>query len=708
MAEKTLLPGMPPKIAAKAIATKAKQELTQPAEDPFDLFKALFTNQGPAKQPPIKAVAPPQLPISDKTNSELQDPDPWSRLGTVGAMFKDLLLGSAKPTNVNEQVGKPPLYMNLPRIDPTIALGQGAGPEGFYSHAERVLGETKQGMFTGSQLLGFLKSRGVKDEELKWSGLLDLTKNSKVSKEEALTALKKAPRVSEIVLGSNIHDVRAAEEAANKASMDHGHLDSELAAEYGPDIEDWPLEAKDRWNKSWTAQDEAHKHVQELGDQRSTQYGPEHMPGWNLPGESENYKEILLTHDDPFSSGEAKFTGSHHGEDNVLAHIRMDERRLAGDPTGVVDTVQEFQSDWQNQGLAKGFKDTALIKRHDALAKEIDVLTKRYDALSEERNKHYYEWTNATRLSNTDPAVNFSAAYQKYKNATEPISEEWRLIGEKRSDLWDERIAISKHKTAWQGVEPAPFVESGSWGELAMKRSLLESARNPRSTHYGWTTGKQQIERSTNELRKNVDQIHWKPATRSESAEPAVHITMFKGKYDMPDTHIVFNHVIPLEGETTIAGKKVTLDSLIDRSWGARFRSAPTGSVHGDNLHVGGAGKIQAYDVARRAELKKLLKVEAKPLEIESEHKYNETRDTYGGVTSAGYTPGKQKIWGFKWTPELKAKVLKEGFPLYSIAPLMLSLKPEERAVRPPLPPPPAGGIRSLGRGLSDARNDHD
>lgn len=608
------------------------------------------------------------------------------------------------------------------------------GPRGFFSQAEKVLQGSKQGIYTGPQLVGFLKSRGVKEEELKWSGLLDLAKNPKVSREEALLALKKAPRVSEIVLGAKNTEIRAAENRAYKAGVTWSRADQNAYVKYGPDSNAWPREVHEKLGQLWQEREDAYALVEQLGDQRTAQYSPDKHPEWNLPGKSKNYKEILLTLDDPFAKGtkvyevysadsqapwftttrkeeaeqfvehsltykepfseksfwtikervkppEPKFSASHHGEDDVLAHIRMDERRLADDPNEVMDFVEEFQSDWQNVGLKKGFKETNPAKLDEIATNEHNTRLALYKSLQRVNNLGFNFPSQAIDAIKSHP-------------------QDWWKLWDVGNDLGVKgdanRWLNAEHarKIANQGqITPGPFVESGSWGELAVKRALLESAQNPNSTHFGWTTGKQQIERSTDVLRMNVDHIQWSKAPSDKA--PRVNIKAFKQGRE------VFNQTIPKEGSIQIGGKDVTLDNVIDKSWGQRFRSEASGSVKGDDLHVGGAGKIQAYDVARKAEVKRLTKQEPKLIDIEGG-----APTTYSTLNLAEYKKTlrvkPQKVWGIKWTPELRERIIKEGFPLYTTAPLMLSLRDGADTKPLPLPPPPplAEGVRSLGQGL--------
>ena len=69
-----------------------------------------------------------------------------------------------------------------------------------------------------------------------------------------------------------------------------------------------------------------------------------------------------------------RYTGGHFEENDVVAHIRFNERV---DPDGnKVLFIEEIQSDWAHKGQDKGFKSP----KHDeikALLKEKDVIVER-------------------------------------------------------------------------------------------------------------------------------------------------------------------------------------------------------------------------------------------------------------------------------------------------------------------------------------------
>ncbi|MBL7047808.1 MAG: phosphoribosyltransferase, partial [Candidatus Marinimicrobia bacterium] len=155
---------------------------------------------------------------------------------------------------------------------------------------------------------------------------------------------------------------------------------------------------------------------------------------------------------------------------------------------------------------------------------------------------------------------------------------------------------------------PAPFISdkkgeaSNEWIRLALKRMMRYGAENG-FDKISWTTAKQQIDRWETNLRKNVDKIHWQRInfdSQDESSD-VVKINTFK------EGENTGSMTVPLEGETKIEGKKVTLDRLLGKSMANKIRASKdrTGTFEGDNSIGGGVHKY-IYDNAMPSIARKL------------------------------------------------------------------------------------------------------
>lgn len=312
-------------------------------QSPFEMLNSIINSFGPTKPAmPVKAVAPPNF--SEKTLSELNDPDPWSRLGTVTQMLASqannlfgavsepytLDLGPNHPTGVPRYQTAEIGYGAVPLITPAPM-----GPEGFYSHAERVLQATKQDNWIGKDLVNYLKSKGVKDEELRWTNLRnlpdyvkvvdptkgreapamfigtpadakafmaktgreDLLTNAKWTKADAQALLDKAPRIGVRVLGGknatnknelppgwrwgNTEDLAEANKWTEPNRNPYTHIAIGPNNEYDPG-----RNREDILERLWG--------VGTYSPPLDTQYAG---GGYELSGPKENSKELLFTVD---------------------------------------------------------------------------------------------------------------------------------------------------------------------------------------------------------------------------------------------------------------------------------------------------------------------------------------------------------------------------------------------------------------------------
>ena len=308
---------------------------------------------------------------------------------------------------------------------------------------------------------------------------------------------------------------------------------------------------------------------------------------------------LLLDNFEPYKIGDT-FTTGHYNEPNILAHVRFNTRKS---PTGEqVLFIEELQSDWHTKGREKGYKDENYQKN----LKKIEKLNKEFSDLKTERNR--------LKEIKSGDGFNVNAKIKKIDDRLFNISRE-------------------VHSFRTLDVPNAPFKGNG-WIELIMKRMLRYASEN-NFDRIAWTTSNQQIERWRSELRQNVDQISWQKlvAGRREltSEEKIIGATTRGNPFiveemeelqtqDMGKQSVivnglkknenVFNQTIPLEGETTINGQKVTLEGLLGKQMATQIRNSEdrTGVIQGDNLTVGGQGFKTVYDFAIKKILNKMGK----------------------------------------------------------------------------------------------------
>jgi hypothetical protein len=160
------------------------------------------------------------------------------------------------------------------------------------------------------------------------------------------------------------------------------------------------------------------------------------------------------------------FRSSHFDTPNILAHVRFNERTDAEGKR--VLFVEEFQSDWAQQGRTKGFSGA------------VNAFRARMEG------KYGADWV---------------------PKMTEAEMNEYTDLRNGPSD----------------GPPAAPFVtKTDSRLQLAVKRMVAYAAENG-FERIAWTRGEQQVERYTNALRKQVDVIEWKKTPEG------VHLVGYKG-----------------------------------------------------------------------------------------------------------------------------------------------------------------------------------
>ena len=346
---------------------------------------------------------------------------------------------------------------------------------GLYSELENKVaqGPNKAPAASWKAYINGLTQKGVKPEEIEWSGVrdwLDL-QTGPVSKDAVNAYLKQGGvKVEEVVLGGK----------ANWTQEDSERLD---------DLEDrrddlTPEEEQERTNLIRRENDATEEGFSR--PQRLTKYGQYTLPG------GENYREVLLTlpgkqdeaarnkrlseiADEMSDSGttperyrelyeersrlaseytasdEAKYKSSHWDQPNVIAHIRLNDR-IDADGNKVL-FVEEIQSDWGQEGKKKGFRDDAANQKMFA---------------------------NESRIEDLDAQIrdiNF-----QMRGLPDSQMDEFNALADKRQKLYDEQqrlgeeINLLRDKAAGE-ILPAPFVsKTEGWLNLALKRIMVMAA----------------------------------------------------------------------------------------------------------------------------------------------------------------------------------------------------------------------------------------
>lgn len=432
----------------------------------------------------------------------------------------------------------------------------------FYSVLSRSIESIPQGKASPEQWRGMidnLTTKGVKSEEIEWSGVREWLAEQKgqVTREQLMDYLRANELlVQEVVKGRNF-DEEIADTAA--AYMEDG---------YSPD------EARRSAEALYSHKDDGTKFSQYV-----------------LPG-GENYRELLITlppeqktvqewrvyNEDRtrsslfFDEQDAKryaeknggtveqtgtqdlttgFRSGHFDELNVLAHLRFNERT---DVDGKrVLFIEEIQSDWHQKGRDKGYAKTT----EQLLAEQKELVEK------DER----------------------STADQ------ERLDQLFAILNSGQREL--------------AGVPDAPF--KTTWPELAFKRALRWAVDNG-FDRVAWTTGEQQAERY--DLSKQVGYIAYDTVidATEQNLPPEFEVSVFDKNG---------NNILEKSGTADelrdVVGKDV-VDKMLKGVGDEIELATPTGGrqmmrkLQGDNLKVGGEGMKGFYDKILPAAVNKLVK----------------------------------------------------------------------------------------------------
>ncbi|MES2898690.1 MAG: LPD38 domain-containing protein [Pseudomonadota bacterium] len=205
----------------------------------------------------------------------------------------------------------------------------------FYSQLERQISAAKMATQPGGQWQAWLNANaaklGIKKDEIEWSGIsdyLDMRADEKITKAEIVDYLQaNGVQIEEVGKGGRTPDALNAQELLRmtmlRTEARGGTLSEKDQAEFAE------LKRRD------DAEAEA--------DIKPTKYGK-----YTLPGGRE-YRELLLTL--PTKYDGTDYRSSHWDEDNIVAHIRYNDRTDAAGAR--VLFIEELQSDY-GQAKRKG------------------------------------------------------------------------------------------------------------------------------------------------------------------------------------------------------------------------------------------------------------------------------------------------------------------------------------------------------------------
>lgn len=518
---------------------------------------------------------------------------------------------------------------------------------GFYSPIEKALAEITQDKGTASQFLAQIKkAKGVKADELKYTGVeqyLTGLGDARISKQEVMDFMRdNRIRIERVVYGETPWEQRKIGQWTRKIDgrMTDGRRipNAKVTITYNDDGLYYGENSVTKFVRKFETLEEAmaaYDGIDALsGDGKYSEYV--------LPGDAENYKELVITYPRQQLRSDVKvvkrediadaedwypnyvvtekgkvidsrraysalewevvggdtvqealdaaenhnhrlfesFTNSHFKHPNVLAHIRMNTREDQGGNT--VLFIEEIQSDWAQRGRKKGFTGAP-----------IEVVS-----VGKINNSNVESWEVGSSTVYFDDELPKEIQYQVFAKRPDGTKRSKQFSNFEDSISWAKENSIEIDT-----VPTAPFVtDTSAWVRLALKSAIQEAVARG-ATRIAWTNGDQQNKRYS--LSKTVKRI---TAAHMPSGYAEVYIDLIGGAQIMLEVDRG-NGIVRSSSANTYNGKK--LSEIVGMELANKILNQEKEVVQeyeGDGLDVGGNGMRSFYDRIVPKEAKAVVK----------------------------------------------------------------------------------------------------
>lgn len=316
-----------------------------------------------------------------------------------------------------------------------------------------------------------------------------------------------------------------------------------------------------------------------------------------------------------------QFKSSHFEEPNILVHLRMNTRTDA--EGNKVLFLEEVQSDWGQKGKKEGFRNDADEKEAKQIKLDIKELSEKWEKIAYPNKAKFKDYKQQLEKKYGGQVSNKNLTEHEFDNLYDlkeaanredfiPKSneEQLRRIEEK---IGEKEARLNKLQSGLSNIESAPFVtDTNAWTKLGLKVALKEAIKQD-AKKIAWTTGEQQNERY--DLSKQVDQISYR-----KNSDGNYYLSATKGgnnvfsETNVPESKLsdffgkdVAERIVNKEGNNGQAGSKI---------------------LKGEQLSVGGKGMKGFYGSPSEGKLgivgevaRSLFKQEPKKVSIELEKK---------------------------------------------------------------------------------------
>jgi len=457
-------------------------------------------------------------------------------------------------------------------------------PEIFRSPMYDTFKKKLPGSVNGPQLVSLIETwtqKGdLKKEEVMDTGILDWARelDSKTSKDDVLAEVEqRTVPLGEVVKGEVVEGAPGkditwlSKDGAGRVWLKSA--DGELLGHIIFDDDSYQWYAFNREGEELHSAGDRDGAKEVLLQYLGVELGRTKYSEYQLPG-GENYKEMLITvpagaDNAPMFSewwktsgiedrmkalaeyqkqfppkDKTQYKSSHWDEPNVVVHVRFNERMVDGKK---VLFLEEIQSDWNQDGRKKGYKERARVKEPDQYTIEV-----------EKRNGKWW------------------ARYPEYSSQW-LASEDTRAMATQRAAIV---LATSLTNARERGVPDAPFKKS--WPLLAFKRMARYAVDNGFDM-IGWTPGQVQADRY--DLSKQIEMIEYQ---KTGDNDYFIRVKDKRGQNVMTEYK-----QSPSDLEDKI-GKEIT--QKIVNGEGRKYDGEEETTLQGLDLKVGGEGMIGFYD----------------------------------------------------------------------------------------------------------------
>lgn len=357
----------------------------------------------------------------------------------------------------------------------------------FYSHMAKTIDGMKDGKHGANSVVSYLKGKGVKNEEIKWSGIEEFLEGKK--------SVTKAD-LQKFVAGNQLEIEETIFEGGVSTTLEHQH-DWRTGAETkdfdvmrGGDLYDTLT-----WNKSenvWESDELGYTFSSEESirnyygvNENGTRWGKYKLKG------GKNYREITFKL--PTSTYTNAGMQTHWGSNakGILAHARIQDFKVNGKK---MLFIEEIQSDWHNEGhrvgyLSKGQKNYQDIRNESADAFREFCESDTMQSIANRLEKNGYG--NVPTIF-ADLIDGNQSAYDTIIDAIGQLTSKEKDFIENAVREETKRKGQFKDAQFGRTVPDAPFREN--YHEYVLK-SLIRMAAEQGYDSIGWTTADIQSER---------------------------------------------------------------------------------------------------------------------------------------------------------------------------------------------------------------------